>query len=294
MAIDVPSDFSKFCSNLRMSNEVVTNVRNRYHAITKRINQDYWSWNSETAHSLYVGSYGRGTAIYTSDVDIIVELPWTVYSKFNAYVWNGQSSLLQDVRSTLQKTYSSSSISGDGQVVGIDFSDGVRFEIVPAFKFDDGKYYYPDTNGGGSWKSMNPSLELQTFAARNQACNKNLTKLCRMARAWNTNMRVLMSGILIDTLAYDFLCLYAYRDKSEIYFDWMSRDFFKYLTDHADESYWLKFGSHEIVTKKYTFKSEAQRAYDLTLEAISHNSNGYYYLWHDTWREIYGNKFPAS
>jgi hypothetical protein len=294
MAIDVMRDFSNFCSDLRMSNEVVTTVRTRYHAITKRINLDYWGLDSDTMHSLYVGSYGRGTAIYTSDIDIVVELPWSIFSKFSDYIGNGQSYLLQDVRRTLQKTYANSNISGDGQVVVIDFSDGIKFEIVPAFKFDDGQYYYPDTNNGGRWKSMNPNLELMSFAVLNVFNNKNLTKLGRMARAWNTNMYVCMSGILIDTLAYNFLCSYEYRDKSELYFDWMSRDFFRYLVDHADESSWRKFGSNDTVTKKYSFKSEAQKAYGLALDAISAYSGEFYYPWHSNWRDIYGSKFPTS
>ena len=73
--ISVTSDFDRFCKNLRMSDTTVSNVQNRYHAITKRVNSDYWNSSSDTLHSLYVGSYGRGTSIYTSDIDIVVELP---------------------------------------------------------------------------------------------------------------------------------------------------------------------------------------------------------------------------
>ena len=40
----------------------------RYKRITKAINEEFWNSTSETAHSMYVGSYGRGTAIDTSDI----------------------------------------------------------------------------------------------------------------------------------------------------------------------------------------------------------------------------------
>lgn len=43
-------------------------ISSRYKRITKSINQTFWGSNSETAHSYYVGSYGRGTAINTSDL----------------------------------------------------------------------------------------------------------------------------------------------------------------------------------------------------------------------------------
>ena len=130
--ISVSSDFQQFCKNLRMSDSVVSNIQSRYRAITKRINQDFWGSDSEIQHSFYVGSYGRGTAIYTSDIDMVVELPWSEYTKYNDYSGNGQSALLQAVRNSLKKTYSNSCVSADGQVVDIVFSDGVKFEIVPA------------------------------------------------------------------------------------------------------------------------------------------------------------------
>lgn len=50
-------------------------VSQRYKRITRTVNSEFWDSTSETAHSLYVGSYGRGTAIDTSDIDMLVELP---------------------------------------------------------------------------------------------------------------------------------------------------------------------------------------------------------------------------
>lgn len=293
--ISVSSDFEQFCKNLRMSDTAVTNVRSRYHSITKRINQDYWSSDSDTNHSLYVGSYGRGTCIFTSDIDIIVELPWTEYSKYNNYLGNGQSALLAALRNSLLKTYSSSKVSADGQVVDIAFTDGIKFEVVPAFKYSDGSgYCYPDTNNGGSWKSMNPKKEIDSFNSRNSLCNGNLKKLCRMLRAWKNKHNVLMSGILLDTTAYRFLKDYEYADKSYTYYDWMSRDYFKFLLDHADQVNWEKPGGTGYVKREYSIKADAQFAYDKTLEALSDYSKNYKYCWCLDWRAIYGTKFPES
>ena len=41
----------------------------RYKRITKAVNQAFWDSTSDTTHSFYVGSYGRGTAINTSCCD---------------------------------------------------------------------------------------------------------------------------------------------------------------------------------------------------------------------------------
>lgn len=293
--MSVSYNFKTFCSNLRMDSETVQTIQNRYHQITKRINSDYWSSTSEISNSLYVGSYGRGTEIFTSDIDIIVRLPYSTYLKFNQYSGNGQSALLQEVKCVLQKTYSKSFLKGDGQVIGINFTDGINFEIVPGFLNDDDKSYtYPDSNGGGSWKTTNPRSEIEAFNELNRISNKNLKRLCRMARAWKNKCSVPMSGILIDTLAYKFMKDWENRDKSFLYYDWMSRDFFKYLKD-IDKSklYWLAPGSNRYVWKCGEFQNKALQAYNKSLEAISAESNGNTYTSKMKWREIYGTKFPS-
>ena len=83
--------FGTFCENIRISNDNESTIRTRYHQITKRINLEYYDSTSDTAHSLYIGSYGRDTEVYTSDIDILVQLPYATYEKFNAYSSNGQS-----------------------------------------------------------------------------------------------------------------------------------------------------------------------------------------------------------
>ena len=102
-----------------------SHISSRYKRITKAINQTFWNSSSETAHSFYVGSYGRGTAINTSDLDVLIELPDDEFSHFSSIYGNGQSRLLQSVKNALLLTYPNTKIKGDGQVVVVKFSDGV-------------------------------------------------------------------------------------------------------------------------------------------------------------------------
>jgi predicted nucleotidyltransferase len=292
--MSVSDYFQTFCTNLRMSDNTVSTIQTRYHQITKRINIDYYGSTSDTNHSLYVGSYGRGTEIFTSDIDMIVELPYATYVKFNNYSSNGQSALLQEVKGVLQKTYSTSYVKGDGQVVGIDFSDGINFEIVPAFINTNGSYTYPDSNNGGSWKITDPKKEISAMNSLNSDTNKNLKRLCRMARSWKNNCSVPLNGILIDTLSYKFIKDWENKDKSYLYYDWMSRDFFKYLKDmDSSQTYWLAPGSNRYVYKIGNFQTKASAAYNLSLEAIQKESDGYSSASKQKWREIYGTKFPS-
>lgn len=286
--------FSDFSGKLRISEQVISSIRTRYKRITKRINLEYWNSTSETEHSIYVGSYGRGTAIYTSDIDIIVELPWSTKTRIDSHTGNKQSNLLTEVKNIILKDYTSSKISSDGQVVVIDFSDGVKFEIVPAFKYTDGSYCYPDTNNGGSWKSMDPKKEMDTFNARNNVHNKTMKILCRMVRAWNTNCIVTIPGELIDAMVYDFYFCADYVDKTPYtYFDWISRDFFKYVYNNALTKTWQSPGTYRSLDPKYRYdlQSRSKKAFDTSLKAIEHEE-GYPYLARSEWKEIYGDKFP--
>ncbi|WP_242864798.1 SMODS domain-containing nucleotidyltransferase [Youngiibacter fragilis] len=148
--------FSAFCDNIRISSDDVSTIRARYYQITKRINLDYYGTSSDTAHSLYIGSYGRHTEIYTSDIDMLMQLPYATYEKFNKYSGNGQSALLQEVKKVLAKTYSVTNLKGDGQIISLPFQDGINIEVLPTFINKDGSYTYPNSNNGGSWKTTDP------------------------------------------------------------------------------------------------------------------------------------------
>jgi hypothetical protein len=277
-----------------MTDTVVSNVSYRAKQITKRVNAEFREIDSDSRYSLYVGSYGRGTAIHVSDIDMIVELPYWVYEQYDGYSGNGQSALLQSLRNAIQKTYSTTYIRGDGQVVKINFTDGICYEIVPGFINKDGKSFtYPDTNSGGSWRTTNPRDEISKLNSANISWNKNLKRLCRMVRAWKDEWNVPIGGLLIDTLAYRFLSTWEYKDKSFTYYDWMTRDFFDYLSEQdEDQDYWLAPGSNQYVWRTGKFEYKALRCYNIAVKALEYEENNQEWSANQKWREIYGTKFP--
>ena len=128
----VGEDFRIFCSNLAITKRQT--ISDRYELITRRLNLEFWDNDSKIYHSIQAGSYGRGTATAkTSDVDMIFWLPYRDYARFHAYVGNGQSAMLQEVRAAIKKTYPITNVGGDGQVVVVPFDDGIDFEVLPAF-----------------------------------------------------------------------------------------------------------------------------------------------------------------
>jgi hypothetical protein len=289
----IADKFKALLGNLRTQNDDV--VRSRRRAITKRLNQDFWGSNSETEHTRFIGSYGRGTEIKgASDVDLLARLPSSLFSRYDSYIGNGQSALLQNVRDSIRKTYYSTDVGGDGQVVVVRFSDGVKFEVVPAFVRTDGSYTYPDSNGGGSWKKMDPGPEIEAIDAANARYGKKVKHLARMARAWRTKNNVPMSGLLIDTLAYDFMGDWEYNDKSYMYFDWMTRDFLRFLYEqNRDRAYWYAPGSNQRVYRSGVFEYKAGQAYREALEAIKCENQGLEYTANQHWKNIFGSSFTG-
>lgn len=188
-------------------------VSQRYKRITRAVNLEFWGNDSVSNHSLYVGSYGRGTAIDTSDIDMLVELPKDEYERFYALKGNGQSRLLQTVKNAILTTYPRSNVRGDGQVVVVDFSDGIKFEILPAFRQIDwignwnGQYTYPDSNMGGNWLTTNPKAEQQAMRKENIESNGLLYDTCKHMREIRDNYfpSYHLPGIVIDSFAYHYI-----------------------------------------------------------------------------------------
>ena len=287
--------FRDFCGNIQVRDGGTISAR--YKRITQRLNADFWQSNSEIAHSLYAGSYGRNTATQGfSDLDMIFWLPWGVFYQYNAHVGNGQSALLQAVRQSLRKTYPNSAIGADGQIVEIAFTDRITFEVVPAFENADRSFTFPDSNHGGSWKVTNPRPEIEYIRVRNNACNGNLIRLCRMMRAWKNQWNVPMGGLLIDTLAYQFIDGWPHKDKSYFFYDFMCRDFFAHMAaQDPNQAYFRAPGSGQYVYNHGLFQWKARRCYNLACEAIAHETATPKREWSakQKWREIFGNSFPA-
>ena len=283
--------FRTFCDNIKVQDGGT--ISTRYKNITRRLNTDFWNTTSETSHSLYVGSYGRNTAIQGfSDLDMIFRLPHSKYEQYNEYSGNGQSALLQEVRGSLKKRYVSTKIGADGQVIEIAFDDNITFEVVPAFLNNGGSYTFPDTNGGGQWRVTNPRPEIEAIRSRNNDCNGNLVRLCRMMRSWKSEWDVPMGGLLIDTLAYQFINNWKYKDKSFAYYDWMCRDFFDCMANQdEDQEHWLAPESGQYVYRKGRFEYKAKRCYNISLEAIGHETSDPKRA-RQRWRDIFGNSFP--
>ncbi len=194
-------------------------ISKRYRRITKAVNSEFWGSSSETANSLYVGSYGRGTATAHSDLDVLLSLPRDEYERYDMYRSNGQSRLLQAVKFAVVEGYSRTDVRADGQVVVVNFSDGMKFELLPAFEHvrgweTFGGYDYPDSNMGGRWLATYPKAEQDAMRAKNITSNGLLFDTCKHIRNVHAESfsSYKLSGIVIDSFVFSAMGDWRWTD----------------------------------------------------------------------------------
>ncbi|EGR0264513.1 nucleotidyltransferase [Vibrio vulnificus] len=277
--------FRDFLQNLKIDNS--DKISNRYDEITVSLNKKFRDTESKKANSLQVGSYGRWTAIKgISDLDMLYIMP---KGKWDYYKDGKQSQLLSDVRDAIKARYPTTDVRVDRLVVTVTYTN-FHIEVQPVFEQDDGSFKYPDTYNGGSWKITKPREEIAAMTEFSREKNNNLRNLCRMARAWKNKHGVGMGGLLIDTLAHNFLkSTDYYDDKGFLYYDYMSRDFFEYLSKLPKQDRFAALGSGQHVKVKKQFQRKAKKAYELCLKAIDAGDAS-----HEKWKKVYGRPFPVA
>ncbi len=279
--------FQGLLSNLKIDNDDVISLR--YEEITASLNKNFRETESKTANSLQVGSYGRWTAIKgISDLDMLYIMPST---KWVDYKDGKQYQLLSDTKDAILARYPRTEVLVDRLVVRVLYKN-FHVEVQPVFENTDKSFTYPDTYNGGKWRVTRPREELKAMTEFVANKNKNLRRLCKMARAWKNNHGLEIGGLLIDTLAHNFLKTTTdYDEKSYLYYDWMSRDFFEYLMNQPDKDHYQALGSGQDVRVKKKFQKKAKKAYELSLKAIEAGETD---AANAKWKKIFGRPFPAS
>lgn len=280
--------FSQFVDNLAVSN--AETISARYGELTSALNKQFRETDSKTANTLQVGSFGRNTGINgISDLDMLYIMPKTKWDTYNKV--GGQLKLLQDTKEAILKRYPTTKVRVDRLVVTVTYTN-FHVEVQPVFEQDDKSYKYPDTKNGGSWKFTKPKEEMTAIADLDALKNSNLRRLCKMARAWKNKHGVGMGGLLIDTLAYNFLSSTSdYDSRSYSFYDWLNRDFFKYLSELPEQTEYAAPGSRQRVRVKRKFQRRAKKAYELCLKAIEAEGKDNI---NEKWKAVYGRPFPAA
>lgn len=222
----VTERFRRFHSSLQLTTDEITDGIGKQLGVRQSLQRAYWGPTTDNPPGFVVGSWGKRTAVRPpNDIDLFMPLPGDVYHRFESYVGNKQSALLQEVKNHLLLTYPQTNMRGDGQVVVVAFNT-LKIEVVPVFKWDDnGAWLMPDTNAGGRWRFVYPAAENASLDNADAAGYNNCRPLIQIMKAWKNHCNVPIKSFHIEQLVATFIRTYLFRDKDYFYYDWFVRDF---------------------------------------------------------------------
>ena len=278
--------FEGLLSNLKVDN--AAEIGARRDEIAKALNREFRGLEGATNNRLMVGSYGRWTAIRgISDLDLLYILPATLRPTYARA--QGPSTVLTRTRKAIKTRYPATSVTVDRLVVVVKFAN-FMFEVQPVFENADGSFSYPDT-ATDTWKVTKPREEIKETSDADELANGNFRRLCKLARAWKNKHGVAIGGLLVDTLAYNFIRTHpAYRTAKSDGYGEMVRDFFLYLSEEDDHEFYSALGSRQRVRVKKKFQRRAKTAYNLAVLAIAADGNANAYK---KWRAVFGKAVPV-
>ncbi len=286
----VSDQFSTFLTNIKLDND--DQLQSRYSEITLKLNKRFRNSDSTTANRLQVGSYGRYTGIKgISDLDMLYIMPNYLWDDYK----NDPAKLLRHTRDALKERYPKTDITYDTLIVIVNFGN-FKFEVQPVFEIEleDGSiaYKYPYTKNGGSYRVTKPRHEQAEMTRFRNEYGDTHRRLCKIMRSWINNVGLKMGGLLLDTLAYNFM-----KDDEDVartslsHFDELCRDFFEFLMNEPARDHYQALGSGQDVKVKKKFHSKAKDAYTIACDAISATDEEDR---HDKWRDIFGKNFPKA
>mgnify|MGYP000849253719 CR=1 FL=1 len=273
-------------ANLKVANS--DEIANRRDAITKALNKSFRDNPDSTKNSMMIGSYGRHTAINgISDLDMVYILPASMQNQYRGK--GGTSKALRDVREAIESHYSSTDVTVSSPVVVVKFAN-FKFEVQPVFSESDGTFKYPDTKLD-IWKPIKPRKEIEAVKQMDEQSHGTLRKVCRLARAWKDKHAVKMNGLLIDTLAYNYLSGNEQLWTSGVSLADCMLESFSYLVSEPQKEYYLAPGSNQKVYVKHGFRHKAAIARNLCQEAIDGEGNTTNWR---KWRAVFGKVVPSQ
>ena len=293
-AANVYNRFKGFLGNLALTPAQRTDGERHRASVVSCLNRNYYGASSAIDNTFLIGSWGKNTVMRPPrDIDIYFKLPASVYERFNKRTGNKQSQLLQEVKSTLESTFTRTNMKGDGQIVLVGF-EAYDVEVVPAFELSAGGYYICNTRDGGSYKTTYPHAEVARIEATDASVNGELRDLIRMVKCWQDYCSVWsLKSFWIELIATDFIGQWKPRGQGVFWYDWMVRDFFLHLETKINNILYVP-GSYEPIFIGDAWHSRVTSAASRATKATQYDADNKPILAGEEWQKIFGPMIPWS
>lgn len=260
------------------------------------LNSAFYTSGDAVDRITLIGSVVKGTSIKPiSDVDVVFLMPVGTYARYDDYSGNGQSALLQEVRSVLSKRYPLTTIKGDGPVVQVGFASGASVEVVPAVLHKNSDILHvecevPVTRSGGAWEAASYGAQYDQFNNLNKRRSGQLSRLMRYMKGWRRTQFAQIKSLVLELMAIDFFQSWdvALTKTTAVYDDWLVRDFLVYMVAHQNTVYSMAGTSKRIETG-YGWRQDATRSSSDAQNACRQPEASFSYL--SSWRKVLGDGF---
>ncbi|MGF1640242.1 MAG: hypothetical protein ACFCUO_04770 [Rhodospirillales bacterium] len=255
-----------------------------------------------------IGGFGNGTAVRpAASVDLLFVVParFAVEAGVVASPGGGAdiAPLFRDMVELLGARYAGVEMSPHGwlSVVADPRSSragaGSRMavRVVPCFA-GPGAGYRAAAGGAragrGPWGRIHPQAELDRLDRADAASNGKARDLIRMLKAWRRASGAALSTFALELLACEFVTLWIYQRQSALFYDWMVRDFFFWLTAQGGRTLRIP-GTGETLALGDVWCADAEIAYAAAAEASDLERDNRDEQALAGWRRIFGLAFTG-
>lgn len=291
MWIAVRQRFRKFHSELNPTPDQIDDAFGKAKRVGQALQRAYEGEATETPPIFAVGSWGKGTQVRPSaDIDLMVRFDRSVLERFQGHSLNGQSALLQEIKGKLETPYPQTRKRGDGQVVQIDFNT-IMVEIVPVFATGNGQFIMPDTNGGGSWKTVDPIAQIKFIDDADREYNGNVRALCKIIKRWKHECAVDLKSFIVELLVVDFFRNYSSGSYDHYWYDFYVRDCLKFFKSKVNG--WVVVpGTGEVILIGDKWAPKIDTAIAIAEMACKYEFEDLDNLAGMEWQKIFGPRIP--
>jgi Second Messenger Oligonucleotide or Dinucleotide Synthetase domain len=289
----VSQRFDALLANITLTSDQLAEGAKKHGGVRSALNRNYHGYNSDTANSLLLGSWGKDTQVRPPRaIDVLFVLPYSMYQRFEKRLGNKQAQILQEVKDVLQRTYSTATMRLYGQVIAVSFGN-FAVEVVPAFLLESSQYWTCDTNEGGKFKTIDPIAESDAVQASDVATGGHTRQLIRMMKTWQRVCAVSIKSFILELLIVEFLN--SYQSSSSTDYHWMVRDFFAFLLTKGPRSYVFVPGTGELIwLNAADWNSGADTAHGRAVKACEYESQNMPNQAGEEWQKIFGGDMPAG
>lgn len=172
-------------------------------------------------------------------------------------------------------------------------SASVRVRVLPAFACATGGALVaaPARRSCNSpWRHLDPAAQRHRLDQADRLSGGKARHLVRLIKAWRNANAAPLSGFAIELLVCEFLEVWLYRRRSLLFYDWMVRDVFFWLTLQAGRTLPVP-GTLETLPLGDRWLAAARRAHATARVAADLERDNDAVAALGRWREIFGLTF---